>query len=69
MQLSIGKNHQGEGRTVQSIFRLIGNDEDALTYALGFLLARDPDFCVKVIRLCGIRVPKHLAWVDVHILI
>ena len=60
MRLSIGKNHQGEGRTVQSIFRLIGNDEDALTYALGFLLARDPDSCVKVIRLCGIRVPRRL---------
>ncbi len=60
MRLSIGKNHQGEGRTVQSIFRLIGNDEDALTYALGFLLARDPDFCVKVVRLCGIKAPRRL---------
>ena len=60
MRISIGKNHQGEGRTVQSIFRLIGNDEDALTYALGFLLARDPDFCVKVVRLCGIKVPRRL---------
>lgn len=60
MRISIGKNHQREGRTVQSIFRLIGNDEDALTYALGFLLARDPDFCVKVVRLCGIKVPRRL---------
>ena len=60
MRLSIGKNHQGEGRTVQSIFRLIGNDEDALTYALGFLLARDPDFCVKVLRLCIPKVPRRL---------
>lgn len=60
MRLSIGKNHEGEGRTVQSIFRLIGNDEDALTYALGFLLARDPDFCVKVVRLCIPKVPRRL---------
>ena len=37
---------------------MIGNDEDALTYALGFLLARDPDFCVKVVRLCGIKSPR-----------
>ena len=60
MRLSIGKNHEGEGHTVQSIFRLIGNDEDALTYALGFLLARDPDFCVKVVRRCDIRTPRRL---------
>ena len=58
MRLSIGRNHQGRGRTVQSVFRLIGNDEDALTYALGFLLARDLDFCVKVVGLCGIRSPR-----------
>lgn len=55
MRLSIGKNLEKDVRPVQSIFRLIGNDEDALTYALGFLLAHDPDFCVKVIRLCGVR--------------
>ena len=58
MRLSIGKNHRSEGSTVQSIFRLIGNDEDALTYALGFLLALDPDFCVKALRICGIKTPR-----------
>ena len=60
MRLSICKNHQREDRTVQSIFRLIGNDEDALTYALGFLLAHDPLFCVKVVRLCGIKASGRL---------
>ena len=57
-RLSIGKNYQNEDSTVQSIFRLTGNDEDALTYALGFLLARDPAFCAEVLRLCGIKRPK-----------
>ena len=59
MRLSIGKNHGKDIRPVESIFRLIGNDEDALTYALGFLLARDPEFCAKVVRLCGVRrIPR-----------
>ena len=55
MRLSIGKNHDKDTRPVENIFRLGGNDEDALTYALGFLLARDPEFCAKVVRLCGVR--------------
>ena len=60
MRLSIGKNHEKDIRPVESIFRLIGNDEDALTYALGFLCAHDPDFCVEVVRLCGVgRVPRN----------
>ena len=59
MRLSIGKNHEKNIHPVESIFRLIGNDEDALTYALGFLLAHAPDFCVEVVRLCGVvRVPR-----------
>ena len=59
MRLSIGKNREKDINPVESIFRLIGKDEDALTYALGFLLAHDPDFCVKVVRLCGVgRVPR-----------
>ena len=48
MSLFIGKNHQGDNSPVQSVFRLAGNDEDALTYALGYLLARDADFCAKL---------------------
>ena len=45
MRLHIGKNHWGKtSNPVQSIFRLAGSDEDALTYALGFLLAHDPQF-------------------------
>ena len=48
-RLSIGKNLEKGIRPVESIFRLIGKDEDALTYALGFLLAHDPDFCVEAV--------------------
>ena len=43
---------------MQSIFRLVGSDEDALTYALGYLVAYDPDFCAKLIRLLGVA-PRH----------
>ena len=57
MRLYIGKNHRGAA-PVQSIFRLAGKDEDALTYALGFLLAHDPAFCKKIVRLIGVRVPS-----------
>ena len=38
MRLYIGKNHLRDTFPVQSIFRLAGSDEDALTFALGFLL-------------------------------
>lgn len=51
VSLYIGKNHQLETSPIQSIFRLAGNDEDALTFALGYLLAYDPTFCAKIIRL------------------
>ena len=50
MRLYIGKNHEEDTAPVQSIFRLAGNDEDALTYALGFLLARDHNFCAQLVR-------------------
>ncbi len=49
MSLYIGKNHK-DAAPVQSIFRLAGNDEDALTYALGYLLAYDPGFCTDLLR-------------------
>ena len=54
MRLHIGKNHQEETAPVQSIFRLAGRDEDALTYALGYLLSHDREFCVKLVRLLGV---------------
>ena len=57
MRLYIGKNHQGDATPVQSIFRLAGSDEDALTFALGFLLAHDPIFCAKLVRRFGV-VPR-----------
>lgn len=53
-KLYIGKNHSGERSPIQSIFRLVGNDEDALTYALGFLMAYDYEFCQKVVSLTGV---------------
>ena len=37
----------------------MGNDEDALTYAFGFLLAQDQDFCRKVLRMCRVQVPAN----------
>ena len=57
MRLYIGKNHQRDTTPVQSIFRLAGSDEDALTYALGFLLAHDSIFCAKLVRRFG-GVPR-----------
>ena len=50
MPLYIGKNYEEENAPVQSIFRLNGNDEDALTHALGFLLAHDSSFCRTFVR-------------------
>ena len=55
MRLYIGKNHKGVTAPVQSIFRLVGSDEDALTYALGFLLSRDADFCRALTRQLGVK--------------
>ena len=43
---------------VQSLFRLVGRDEDALTYSLGFLLAHDPKFCAKLLRVFGLSLPR-----------
>lgn len=66
-RLSIGKikvrENQGkvdlvETAPVQSLFRLVGRDEDALTYGLGFLLAYDPKFCVKLLRSFGLSLPR-----------
>ena len=57
MRLYIGKNYPGNNDVVQSVFRLAGGDEDALTFALGFLLAHDPVFCAKLLRELGV-VPR-----------
>ena len=54
MLLYIGKNYPGNTVAVQSVFRLAGGDEDALTFALGFLLAHDPIFCAKLLKELGI---------------
>ena len=62
MRLYIGKNHRGQTtKPVQSLFRLAGSDEDALTYALGFLLARDHEFCFKLVKLLGIAPRQRLS--------
>ena len=62
MRLHIGKNHKGKtSNPVQSIFRLAGSDEDALTYALGFLLARDHEFCFKLVKLLGVASRQRLS--------
>ena len=58
MRLYIGKNHERDADPVQSIFRLAGSGEDALTYALGFLLAHDRDFCAELVR-CLRVAPRH----------
>ena len=54
MRLFVGKNHEREPSPVQSFFRLVGKDEDALTYALGFLLARESAFCASMVRRLGV---------------
>ena len=60
MRLFVGKNHTGQNTPVQSLFRLVGSDEDALTYALGFLLALDHEFCAKMIRRLGVAQRRTL---------
>ena len=60
MRLFVGKNHTGQNTPVQSLFRLVGSDEDALTYALGFLLALDHEFCAKMIRRLGVAPRRTL---------
>ena len=49
MQLFVGKYYE-EKDSVKSVFRLAGKNEDALTYALGYLLAYDSTFCDKVVK-------------------
>ncbi len=61
MRLFIGKNHQSGTLPVRSVFRLVGNDEDALTFALGYLLAQDSVFCDRLMRHFRIASPEVLS--------
>ena len=68
MRLFIGKNHQRDASPVSSIFRLAGNDEDALTFAFGYLLAYDAAFCVLLMQQFRISPPEALsAGYSVHL--
>jgi len=68
MRLFVGKNHQEDNSPVSSIFRLAGNDEDALTSAFGYLLAHDASFCAEVVRRFRLAPPKALnAGYSVHL--
>lgn len=60
-RLFIGKNYGKGSSPVQSVFRLAGRDEDALTYALGYLLALDPVFCKAVLGSFRLAPWKHFA--------
>ena len=60
VRLHVGKKNQGNTSPVQSIFRLAGSDEDALTFALGFLLAHGRSFCAKLIRHLGVTPRRRL---------
>ena len=61
MRLFIGKNHEIDPFPVRSIFRLAGKDEDALTFAFGYLLAQDAVFCAQVLQTLHIVPPKVLS--------
>ena len=39
---------------------MVGNDEDALTFALGFLVANSPYLCTKLMRTLGINLRRPL---------
>ncbi|MBM3120084.1 MAG: hypothetical protein FJ008_06815 [Chloroflexi bacterium] len=56
----IGKvDRSGRGReSCHSIFRLIGKNEDALTYALGYLLAHDKRLCLDILKCKNIFEKK-----------
>ena len=60
-RIYIGKNYEKQASPVQSIFRLAGSGEDALTYALGYLLAHDPEFCKTVLSRLEIAPWKNFA--------
>lgn len=43
---------------VSSIFRLIGNNENALTYALGYVFSKDSDFLIRFLKTTGVIESK-----------
>ena len=55
-RLYIGQNHRSNPSPVKSIFRLVGKNEDALTFALGYLLANSPSLCTKLMRVLGVKL-------------
>lgn len=59
MKLLIGKRgEEKEGSEIHSLFRLIGKNEDALTYSLGYLLSKNIDFLVEFLKICGVLPRK-----------
>ena len=60
MNLYIGNKYQGDTTLVQSIFRLAGGGEDALTFALGFLMANDYVFCRDLVKRLRLSLPRAL---------
>jgi hypothetical protein len=44
----------GTDAKCSSIFRLVGKDENALTYALGYLLAHDPVLLIAFLKTAGV---------------
>ena len=53
-RLNTGKKYKGDSTIVQSVFRLAGSDEDALTLASGYLSAHDPILRAKLGRHFGV---------------
>lgn len=47
-----------------SIFRLLGCDEDALSYALGYLLSIDPSFCISFLKKIGVLKNKKYLYLE-----
>jgi hypothetical protein len=43
------------GREVQSVFDLVGRDENALTFGLGWCLAKVPSLLVELVSLLGVK--------------
>ena len=61
--LYIGKFGDKTRQSCGSVFRLVGRNEDALTYALGYLLSKDPAFCVAFLEQCGVVEARlHRRW-------
>ncbi len=53
IQLHIGKR-QESNTPISSIFRLIGTNEDSLTYAVGWIFKENPDFLIQYLKKTNI---------------